>query len=65
MCHPDMSDLHVDISSAAAQIFTALVVLNELLHLGYVTSKLSLAYPQLILLEVDNATAITFTKDQV
>ena len=31
--------------------------LNELLHLGYVTSELGLAYPQPILLEVDNATA--------
>ena len=50
-----MSELHVDISSAAAEIFVASVVLNELLHLGYVTSKL----------EVDNAAAITFSKDQV
>ena len=41
------------------------MALNELLHLGYVTSELGLAYPQPILLEVDNATAITFSKDQV
>ena len=64
-CHPDMSELHADISSAAAEIFAASVALNELLHLGYVTSELGLAYPQPILLEVDNATAITFSKDQV
>ena len=64
-CHPDMSELHVDISSAAAKIFVASVALNELLHLGYVTSKLSLSYSQPIMLEVDNATAITFSKDQV
>ena len=38
---------------------------SELLHLGYVTSELGLSYPQPILLEVDNATAITFSKDQV
>ena len=55
----------MDISSAAAEIFAASVALNELLHLGYVTSELSLSYPQLILLEVDNATAIMFLKDQV
>ena len=65
MCHPDMSELHTDISSAAAEIFAASVVLSELLHLGYVTSELGLSFPQPILLEVDNATAITFLKDQV
>ena len=64
-CHPDMDQLHADVSSAAAEIFAASVALNELLHLGYVTSELGLAYPQPILLEVDNATAITFSKDQV
>ena len=64
-CHPDMSELHTDISSAAAEIFAASVALNELLHLGYVTSELGLNYPQPIKLEVDNATAITFSKDQV
>ena len=41
-CHPDMSELHVDISSAAAEIFAALVALKELLHLSYVTSELGL-----------------------
>ena len=45
-CHPDMSELHADISSAAAEIFAASVALNELLHLGYVTSELGLSYPQ-------------------
>ena len=65
MCHSNMSKLHVDISLAAAKIFAASVALKELLHLGYVTSELSLSYTQLILLEVDNAAAITFLKDQV
>ena len=64
-CHADMLELHVDISSVAAKIFAASVALNELLHLGYVTSELSLSYPQPIMLEVDNTTAITFSKDQV
>ena len=64
-CHPDMSELHVDISSAAAKIFAASVALSELLHLGYVMSELGLSYPQPVLLEVDNATAIMFPKDQV
>ena len=64
-CHPDMSELHADISSAAAEIFAASVALNELLHLGYVTSELGLEFPKPICLEVDNATAIVFSKNQV
>ena len=64
-CHPDMSELHADISSAAAEIFAASVALNELLHLGYVTSELGLEFPTPINLEVDNATAIVFSKNQV
>ena len=64
-CHPDMSELHTDISSAAAEIFAASVALSELLHLGYVTSELGLSYPRPILLEVNNATTIIFLKDQV
>ena len=64
-CHPDMAELHADISSAAAEIFAASVALNELLHLGYVTSELGYDYPKPIHLEVDNATAILFAKDTV
>ena len=60
-----MLELHADTSSAAAEIIAASVALNELLHLGYVTSELGLDYPQPIELEVDNATGITFSKDQV
>ena len=54
-----------DVSSAAAEIFAASVALNELLHLGYVTSELGLEFPSPIHLEVDNATAIVFSKNQV
>ena len=64
-CHPNMPELHADISLAAAEIFAASVALNELLHLGYVTSELGLDFPKPICLEVDNATAIVFSKDQV
>ena len=64
MCHPSMSELHANISLATTEIFAASVALNELLHLGYVRSELGLDYPQPIELEVDNAIAITFSKDQ-
>ena len=61
-CHADKSELHANISSAAAEIFVAL---DKLLHLGYVTSELGLKYPQPTIFEVHNAAAITFSKDQV
>ena len=64
-CHPDMLDLHADVSSAAAEIFAASVALNEFLHLGYVSDELGMSFPRPIELEVDNQTAIMFSKDTV
>ncbi len=57
--------MRISLRQLLHEIFTASVALNELLHLGYVMSELGLSYPQPILLEVDNATAIMFSKDQV
>ena len=33
MCHPNMSELHADISLAVAEIFAASVALKKLLHM--------------------------------
>ena len=41
-CHPDMSNIHTDVSSAAAEVYAASIALNELLHLGYVTDEMGL-----------------------
>ena len=65
-CHPDMQELHADISSAAAVACRHLAC-NEFLHLPYVSGELGMDsdFPTPITLEVDNATAITFSKDTV
>ena len=64
-CHPSMTNLHADVSSAAAEIFAASIATNEFLHLGYVSGELGMVFPQTIDLEVDNETAIMFSKDTV
>ena len=61
-CHPKMAQLHADVSSAAAEIFAASVALNEFLHLAYVTDEMGFDFPRPILLQVDNSTAIHFSK---
>ena len=63
VCHPDMVELHADVSSAAAEIFAASVALNEFLHLSYMSEELGFAAAKPIHLEVDNATAIMFSKE--
>ena len=60
-----LHELHADISSAAAEIFAASIACNEFLHLSYVSAELGMPFPTPICLEVDNATAITFSKDTV
>ena len=62
MCHPDMTELHADVSSAASEIYAASITLNEFLHLAYITDELRLKMPAPIQLECDNATAILFSK---
>ena len=61
-CHPSMTQLHADVSSAAAEIFAASIALNEFLHLAYVTAEMGFDFPQPIELQVDNSTAIHFSK---
>ena len=61
-CHPKMQELHADVSSAAAEIYAASVALNEILHLAYISDELGYEFPCPIPLEVDNASAIAFSK---
>ena len=62
VCHPKMQELHADVSSAAAEIYAASVALNEILHLAYVSDELGYEFPCPVPLEVDNASAIAFSK---
>jgi hypothetical protein len=61
-CHPKMKQLHADVSSAAAEIFAVSIALNEFLHLAYVTDEMGFFFPRPIELQVDNSTAIHFSK---
>ena len=62
VCHPLMKDIHADVSSAAAEVYAASVALNEFLHLSYISDEMGFKCPMPILLEVDNQTAIHFSK---
>ena len=64
-CHPNMSELHADVSSGAAEIYAASVALSETLYLSYVASELGIDIPMPLELQVDNAAAIAFSKGQV
>ena len=59
-CHPDMTELHADVSSAVSEIYATSIALNE--HLTYITDELGLEMPAPIHLACDNATAILFSK---
>ena len=61
-CHPMMTDIHADVSSAAAEVYAASVATNEMLHLSYISGELGISFPTPIPLEVDNQTAIHFSK---
>ena len=62
VCHPKMQELHADVSGAAAEIYAASVALNEILHLAYISDELGYEFPCPFPLEVDNASAIAFSK---
>jgi hypothetical protein len=62
VCHPMMTDIHADVSSAAAEVYAASVATNELLHLSYISSEMGISFPVPIPLEVDNQTCIHFSK---
>ena len=57
-----MVDIHADVSSAAAEVYAASVALNQFLHLLYVPDEMGFEFPIPLTLEVDNQTAIHFSK---
>ena len=62
VCHPMMTDIAADVSSAAAEVYAASVATNELLHLSYLCDEMGIDFPRPIPLEVDNQTCIHFSK---
>ena len=64
-CHPSVSALHADVSSAAAEIYAASVALSRLLYMSYACDEMGQAFDMPIEIGVDNATAITFASGTV
>ena len=63
VCHPDMDDLHADMSSAAAEVYAASVALSEFLRLSYIEDEMGFGTIKPIVINVDNTTAIAFSEN--
>ena len=59
-CHAHVHELHADVSSAAAEIYAASVMLSCMMYLSYVNKELSILYELLIEIAVNNTTTIVF-----
>ena len=64
-CHPAVSEFHADVSSAAAEIYAASVVLSHTMYLSYMSDKLSILVETLIKIQVNCQTAISFATSTV
>ena len=64
-CHPDIEDLHPDVSSGAAEIYAASVALNEILHLSYIVDEMGSPMGKPIVIRIDNTAAIAFANGRV
>ena len=62
VCNADMTDLHPDMSSAAAEIYASSIALAEFLHITYVNEEMGFGKIKPINILVDNSTAIAFAK---
>ena len=62
VCHPEMDDLHPDMSSAAAEVYAASIALAEFLHLSYINDEMGYGTIPIVI-GVDNSTAIAFSEN--
>ena len=61
-----ISDMHPDLSSAAAEIYAAAIAAYEILYISYVCREAGIPYPEApIPLLIDNTTCIAFAKNSV
>ena len=60
-----VTELHADISSAAAEIYVASVMLSRTLYLSYVSDELGIPFETPIKIQVDNQTALSFATGTV
>ena len=61
-CHPAVTDLHADLSSAAAEIYAASTMPSCMLYLSYISDELGILFKTPIKIHVDNhwQTALSF-----
>ena len=64
-CHPDIADMHPDVSSGAAEIYAASVALNEVLHLSYIVDEMGSPMGKPIVIRIDNTAAMAFANGRV
>ena len=64
-CHPAVTESHTDVSSAAAEICEASVMLSRTMYLSYVSDELVISFETPIEIQVDIQTAISFTTGTV
>ena len=64
-CHPTVTELHADVSSAAAEIYAASVMLSRTMYLSYVSDELGIPFETPIKIQVDNQTALSFATGTV
>ena len=64
-CHSMAQDLHADVSSASAKIFTGSIGLSQGMWLSYVSKELGSDFPTPIAIGVDNATAVVYANGAV
>ena len=65
VCHPAVSELHADVSSAAAEIYAASVALSEMCYLSYISDEMGVPIRLPFRLQVDNSTCLAFGEDQI
>jgi hypothetical protein len=65
VCHPAVSELHADVSSAAAEIYAASVALSEMCYLSYISDEMGVPIRLPFKLQVDNSTCLAFGQDQI
>ena len=64
-CHPDIGDLHPDVSSGAAEIYAASVALSKILHLSYIAEEMGASMDKPLHIKIDNTAAIAFANGRV
>ena len=64
-CHPMVTDLHADVSSAAAEIYTASILLSRMMYLLYMSDELGILFETPIKIHINSQTVLSFATGTV